>query len=67
MNSLTVIGMLFLSACMMISCSKSEQKDALSIYREIDQDAQPNSLSPKEKQNGWILLFDGIFQWLEGI
>lgn len=41
-----------------MSCS-SEEKDPLSYYQEIDLNAAPNTLSKKEKKNGWQLLFDG--------
>jgi len=42
------------------SCTrKGEEKKALSLYAELEQDAVPNTLTEQEKQNGWKLLFDG--------
>lgn len=42
-----------------VSCSPSNKKDALSLYSELDKSSTPNILSGKEKQKGWQLLFDG--------
>jgi len=42
-----------------ISCGKSKPKDAVALYAEIDKIAAPNTLTDKEKKNGWQLLFDG--------
>jgi hypothetical protein len=42
-----------------ITSGKSDQKDPMAIYSEIDKNASPNTLTDKEKQNQWQLLFDG--------
>jgi hypothetical protein len=31
----------------------------MSLYAELDRKSAPNTLSKKEKQNGWVLLFNG--------
>jgi hypothetical protein len=41
------------------SCCPSNKKDALSLNAELDKSSAPNTLSDKEKQKGWQLLFDG--------
>lgn len=50
---------IFFIAITIISCSTVTKKDALSLYAESDKNPMPNSLSKKEKQNGWKLFFDG--------
>src|ERR1035437_4337562 len=43
-----------------IMCSaKSSKKDALALYAELDKNAPINTLTVKEKEKGWQLLFDG--------
>jgi hypothetical protein len=42
-----------------ISCGKSKTKEPLILYAELDQKSAPNTISEKEKKNGWQLLFDG--------
>ncbi len=44
---------------LVISCGKSKTSDPQSLFAELDQKATPNTLSQKEKKNGWRLLFDG--------
>lgn len=43
-----------------ISCGKSNTKDPLALYAELDKNSVPNTLTHKEKRNGWNLLFDGM-------
>lgn len=59
MKKLTVKILLGLMAVVIISCGKSNTKDALTLYSELDQKSTPNTLTDKEKKNGWQLLFDG--------
>lgn len=47
-----------IAACM-ICCTSSKPKDAQGLYAEIDKKTAPNTLTDKEKTNGWQLLFDG--------
>lgn len=46
-------------ALMVIPCTAQTKKDAMSIYSELEDNSAPNTLSDKEKGNGWKLLFDG--------
>jgi len=44
-----------------VSCTSSpDPKDAMTLYSELDKTATPNTLTDKEKENGWQLLFDGV-------
>ncbi len=45
--------------CIFLSCTVAPCKDALSIAAELEKDTPPNTWAAKEKQNGWVLLFDG--------
>ena len=42
-----------------ISCTSKVNKDPLSLFSEIDKNAEPNTLAASEKKSGWQLLFDG--------
>jgi hypothetical protein len=55
---------MFVSAVMLylLSCSQKQQqnqKDPVYLLSQIDQAAAPNTLTPKESESGWVLLFDG--------
>jgi hypothetical protein len=50
---------LMLTAIIIISCSEKSKNDPLSLYSQLDKNAQLNTLTEKEKINGWQLLFDG--------
>ena len=52
--------LLIAAICLMVSaCKENKGKDmALKLYAEID-NSKSNALSDKEKQEGWLLLFDG--------
>jgi len=52
-NTMAVAGVLLLSSC----GDKTEL--AAKLYAELDLTAPPNTLTAKEKQAGWQLLFDG--------
>jgi hypothetical protein len=55
--------MLQISVCSMIialvSCGSPLKKDAISLYQELEENQEPNTLSKKEIRNNWKLLFDG--------
>lgn len=59
MKKLTTKILLLIMIVVIISCEKSKPKDAVALYAEIDKTAAPNTLTEKEKKNGWQLLFDG--------
>jgi hypothetical protein len=59
MKKLTMRILFGLLIVVMISCGKSNTKDAQSLYSEIDKNSNPNTLTSSEKENGWKLLFDG--------
>ena len=43
----------------MFSCSQPAERDPLNLFNELKMDLAPNTISRGEKQNGWLLLFDG--------
>lgn len=43
----------------LISCSGPQKRDPLSLYKELDKNLKPNTISENEIQKGWVLLFDG--------
>jgi hypothetical protein len=53
----TIVSALLL--LLLISFTVSTDKNALALYGEIDRSSSPNTLSKKEKDNGWVLLFNG--------
>jgi len=59
MKKLTIKILFGLMTVVIISCGKSNKKDALALYAELDKNPATNTLSKKEKGNGWQLLFDG--------
>jgi hypothetical protein len=42
-----------------ISCGKSNPKNAEVLYKELDKKSPANTLTVSEKEKGWQLLFDG--------
>lgn len=44
---------------LLISCNTASKTDPMKLYAEIDYTASPNTLSQKESEEGWNLLFDG--------
>ena len=50
---------LILIALIVIACSVKTKNDPLSLYSQLGKNAPPNTLTEKEKNNGWQLLFDG--------
>ncbi len=51
--------LMFMMIATVISCAKSNKRDAESLFSELRKDAAPNTLYPAEKRKGWQLLFDG--------
>ncbi len=56
LQTVLITGMMIMC---MISCGTSDPKDAQNLYTEIDHKAEPNSLTKKEQEKGWQLLFNG--------
>lgn len=56
-HALKILTGLFI--LVMFSFTVTSDKNALSLYGEIDRTSAPNTLSKKEKDKGWILLFNG--------
>ena len=46
-------------ALVIICSAKSSTRDPLALYAELDKAAPVNTLTAKEKEKGWQLLFDG--------
>lgn len=59
MKKLATKTLLGLLAIVIISCGKSNNKDAKTLYSELYKNSAPNTLTDNEKKDGWQLLFDG--------
>jgi hypothetical protein len=59
MTKLFTKSLLILMSILTFSCGASKNKDALSLYSELDRNAAPNTISSNEKQKGWEILFNG--------
>lgn len=42
-----------------VSCGKTNNNDPLALFDQITKNPTPNTITKKEKKNGWELLFDG--------
>lgn len=42
-----------------LACSQNQSTDPMTLWSELDHEAQANTLTPGEKNNHWQLLFDG--------
>jgi len=60
MRNFNFIHLLLFGAAFIISCAPGKKDSPLSLYAELDQNAPVNTLTEKEKQNDWQLLFNGI-------
>lgn len=59
MKKLTIKILLLLTAAVLFSFGNVNHQDPLKIYSELDKSNADNTLSAREKKNGWKLLFDG--------
>jgi hypothetical protein len=59
MKTLSLKVFLGILAVVIICSAKSSKRDPLALYAELDKKAPVNTLTVKEKNNGWQLLFDG--------
>jgi len=59
LNILVIAGVLLISSCGGRSKNKTGSDLALQLWAELDLSAAPNTLSEKEQQAGWQLLFNG--------
>lgn len=48
-----------LAAIVFISCDQAQNNDPMALWNELNQNAQPNSLTEEEANKDWQLLFDG--------
>jgi hypothetical protein len=56
----TIAGILFaIIIAVITSCGRSNNNDPLALFKEVTMNQTPNTLSGKEKREGWQLLFDG--------
>lgn len=58
MKKINLLVSLFAIIGLLVSCV-SKSKDPLVLLSQINKTGEPNTLSAKEKKNGWVLLFDG--------
>jgi hypothetical protein len=59
MKKLNLLLLAGLFAFSLLSCKKSPKGSPMDLYAELDKSAPVNSLTAKEKDAGWQLLFDG--------
>jgi hypothetical protein len=59
MKTLTKRIVLGIITVILICSAKSSIRDPHALYSELDKNAPVNTLTPKEKEKGWQLLFDG--------
>jgi hypothetical protein len=59
MKALIRLSSLLLVTLFLVNCSGPKVKDARGLYDEIDRSAPVNTLTDKEKSEGWQLIFDG--------
>lgn len=59
MKKLTLTNSILMMIVILVSCGKADTTDPMKLYSQLDPKAAPNTLSAKEKRNGWKLLFDG--------
>ena len=59
MKNITFKILMLFALAGLFSFSYLNQQDALSISSQLDKKAPDNTLTAKEKKNGWQLLFDG--------
>jgi hypothetical protein len=61
MRKLKLLSALFIAGCMASACSSGAKENALGSAEAVHtvSEKQENSLSSKEKAEGWVLLFDG--------
>ena len=60
MKTISLKIFLGIMALVIICSAKSSKRDPLALYAELDKNAPVNTLTVKEKANGWQLLFDGM-------
>lgn len=41
------------------ACTKTDPKDPMALFTQVNKNQNPNTLSTQEKKAGWVLLFDG--------
>lgn len=59
MKPIAIRFLVYISAFVFLPCTVALCKDAITIIAELEKDSSPNTLSQKERQIGWTLLFDG--------
>jgi hypothetical protein len=59
MKIMTNNFLLLMTAIVLFSCSATINNDPVSLYAELDKNAPVNTLTEKEANNSWQLLFDG--------
>ncbi len=59
MKTIIKLCLLALTSTFVFSCSSPKPQDPQGLFSELEKNPAPNSLTEKEKSNGWQILFDG--------
>jgi len=59
MKTIQRISLLILATTLVFGCTSPKPQDPQGLYSEVEKNPAANTLTEKEKENGWQILFDG--------